>query len=134
MMTVTGEMGWSHEPPACSEDSLPPPSAPEASDIEVSEDESCAMPFPPSEGTISCGDEDDSGHKETVPVGTICRYNCSPGYQIPPPQRHLATTKCLSGGDWSTAADPYCEKIVVDVKDTMIPTTSIISKHNRLGR
>ncbi|KAG8226463.1 hypothetical protein J437_LFUL003455 [Ladona fulva] len=134
MMTVKGEMGWSHEPPECNEDSTTSPQVSEASDSEIAEEETCAIPFAPAEGIISCGDEDDSSNTETVPVGTVCRYKCSPGYQIPPTQRHLETTRCLSGGDWSTGADPYCEKIIEDVGETMLPTSSIFSRHNRLGR
>ncbi|XP_071446552.1 uncharacterized protein [Hetaerina americana] len=134
MMNVNGLMGWSHEPPACLEDSLTQPIEPAESNFDVAEEEMCAMPFAPSDGTISCGDEEDSSEKETVPVGTVCQYKCSQGFQIPPIQRHLATTKCLSGGDWSTAADPYCEKIVEDVQETMLPKSSITSRNSRIGK
>ncbi|XP_046389573.1 uncharacterized protein LOC124158495 [Ischnura elegans] len=133
MMNVNGLMGWSHEPPECLEDPSPLPEEAAETNSDITEEETCAMPFAPSDGTISCDDEEDSTERETVPVGTVCQYKCSEGFQIPPIQRHLATTKCLRGGDWSTAADPYCEKIVEDVQETMLPKSSITSRSGRVG-
>lgn len=93
----------------------------------------------PEHGRLSCetpesaGGSDINSSEDLLDEGSICRYDCDPGYTVPPSQAHLAVIRCWSHS-WNSTTDPSCQgefsiHIYFDQKHfcsfSIIPVTSI---------
>lgn len=74
----------------------------------------CPLPMSPEHGRLSCktpgsGEASDiSSSDDLLDEGSVCRYDCDPGYAVPPSQIHLAVIRCRAHS-WNSTADPSCE-------------------------
>jgi hypothetical protein len=74
----------------------------------------CPLPMSPEHGRLSCetpgsGETTDiSRSRDLLEEGSVCRYDCDPGYAVPPSQMHLAVIRCQSHS-WNSTADPSCQ-------------------------
>ena len=68
----------------------------------------------PEHGRLSCetpesgegSDINSSG--DLLDEESVCRYDCDPGYTVPPSQAHLAVIRCRSHS-WNSTTDPSCQ-------------------------
>lgn len=97
----------------------------------------------PEHGRLSCetpksvGGSDINSSADFLDEGSICRYDCDPGYTVPPSQAHLAVIRCRSHS-WNSTTDPSCQgemsvHVCFDQKHfcsfSIIPATSILTLH-----
>ncbi|PNF15076.1 hypothetical protein B7P43_G16536 [Cryptotermes secundus] len=74
----------------------------------------CPLPMSPEHGRLSCktpgsGEGSDiSSIGDLLDEGSVCRYDCDPGYAVPPSQIHLAVIRCRARS-WNSTADPSCQ-------------------------
>jgi hypothetical protein len=74
----------------------------------------CPLPMSPENGRLSCetpgsGEGSDiSTSGDLLKEGSICRYDCDPGYAVPPSQMHLVVIRCRAHS-WNSTTDPSCQ-------------------------
>ncbi|KAJ4449045.1 hypothetical protein ANN_00439, partial [Periplaneta americana] len=74
----------------------------------------CPLPMSPEHGRLSCETPGSGEGTEVVSSGdlleegTICRYDCDPGYFVPQSQLHLSVIRCRSHS-WNSTTDPSCQ-------------------------
>jgi len=74
----------------------------------------CPLPMSPEHGHLSCETpesargSDINSTGDLLDEGSVCRYDCDPGYTVPPSQAHLAVIQCRFHS-WNSTADPSCE-------------------------
>lgn len=74
----------------------------------------CPLPMSPEHGHMSCKTpgsgkgSDISSNEDLLDEGSVCRYDCDPGYAVPPSQIHLAVIRCRAHS-WNSTADPSCQ-------------------------
>lgn len=68
----------------------------------------------PEHGHLSCEtperarNSDINSGGDLLDEGSVCHYDCDPGYTVPPSQAHLAVIRCRSHS-WNSTTDPSCQ-------------------------
>lgn len=74
----------------------------------------CPLPMSPEHGHLSCktpGSGEGShinSSGDLLDEGSVCRYDCDPGYAVPSSQIHLAVIRCRAHS-WNSTTDPSCQ-------------------------
>ena len=74
----------------------------------------CPLPMSPEHGRLSCETpgssegSDMTGSGDMLEEGSVCRYECDPGYMVPVSQSHLSVIRCRSHS-WNSTTDPSCQ-------------------------
>ncbi|XP_021939605.1 delta-like protein 3 isoform X2 [Zootermopsis nevadensis] len=74
----------------------------------------CPLPMSPENGRLSCetpgsGEGSDvTSSGELLKEGSVCRYDCDPGYAVPQSQWHLMVIRCRAHS-WNSTTDPSCQ-------------------------